>query len=769
MTARVRTRCGCAATLVMAIGAALLAQPDAARAQATLPTSFSGSGWTNNLPAGWTHTGMGSDYVSNYDGVNGNAGKFDTTGDMLTIFFSGTPGTLSYYLGGNSLSGAYVFNVEESADGSIYTALRTFSGSGIAASPGGQFTNTPASTSRYIRFRYGTKVTGNVGIDGVSITAASAPASNQPPTIAAIADPIVTVNADLAFLVSATNPDPGDVVTLWATNLPDNATFATTNDLGSASNVFAWVGATPQGDFPVTFVAADKDGTNTLDITIQVVPPGTASEMILSEYGEGSSNNKFIELFNGTGRALNLGDYSLRIFRNQTNTPSDTLALSGSLGHGIAYVIVNRSADNATLLGQADLLSSSSVMTFNGDDAVGLYKGSTLIDIVGSFFSGSWGQDKVLVRNSNIVAPTNEYDALQWTEYPKDTYGDVGLHNMDGLGSQPPAIAAESANVYGYEGLPLSFTVSASDAADGDQITLLGAGLPIGSQFPTVIAQTAVQGTFTWNNPFPAGTYYPLFQAIDKDGTNTQQVTLRIYLPLSSNQTLVAHFNEVEADDGGTDDGEFVELIGHAGVDLQGCKLVHLDGSTGDGGAWTFTFPAATNSIFPDDGIIDTNGIACGFIVLAQPGGTMATNCDFLMPVDPSATNTNLPLASLQNGPDGLILYDIDNNVLDAISWGDFGAPELTGDILLDDPGAGVVSRTVPSTWAPFLHYMLYDRSDNTPQAPNDVIGDTGVHWEALNPTPHALNAAQVNGSFILIPQAPPPPVPPSGLILLVW
>ncbi len=85
--------------------------------QATLPASFSGSLWNTGLPTGWNQTGFGTDYGSNYDAIGGNAGKMDNTGDVLVINFTGIANTLSYYLGGNSLSGSYIFDVLQSSDG----------------------------------------------------------------------------------------------------------------------------------------------------------------------------------------------------------------------------------------------------------------------------------------------------------------------------------------------------------------------------------------------------------------------------------------------------------------------------------------------------------------------------------------------------------------------------------------------------------------------------------------------------------------------------
>lgn len=41
-----------------------------------------------------------------------------------------------------------------------------------------------------------------------------------------------------------------------------------------------------------------------------------AKDLIISEYVEGSSNNKAIEIYNGTGETVNLSDYSVELYLN---------------------------------------------------------------------------------------------------------------------------------------------------------------------------------------------------------------------------------------------------------------------------------------------------------------------------------------------------------------------------------------------------------------------------------------------------------------------
>ncbi len=136
-------------------------------AQALLPASWSFV--TNTLPLGWNQTGIA------YYSASGNtapACKFDDTGDVLSIYFTGAPGILTYYIAGNSFANG-TFLVEQSDDGNSWTALHTFTAT--ISSSYHLVTDTPQIATRFIRFNYFNKVAGNVGLDDVSIAAYTAP------------------------------------------------------------------------------------------------------------------------------------------------------------------------------------------------------------------------------------------------------------------------------------------------------------------------------------------------------------------------------------------------------------------------------------------------------------------------------------------------------------------------------------------------------------------------------------------------------------------
>lgn len=161
--------------------------------------------------------------------------------------------------------------------------------------------------------------------------------------------------------------------------------------------------------------------------------------LLISEYIEGSSFNKAIELYN-TGDTLDLASgYQLQIYFNGSTSPGQTIHLNGSLAGHDTYVITHNSADT-TLLALADLSTSS--LSFNGDDAITLNLGDTVMDRIGQigFDPGSeWGggetstQNNTLRRLSTIVAgDSNAFDefipALQWQGYAQNSFDGIGQH-----------------------------------------------------------------------------------------------------------------------------------------------------------------------------------------------------------------------------------------------------------------------------------------------------------------------------------------------------
>ncbi|TXR53300.1 ExeM/NucH family extracellular endonuclease [Reinekea thalattae] len=155
----------------------------------------------------------------------------------------------------------------------------------------------------------------------------------------------------------------------------------------------------------------------------------SSANLLFSEYVEGSSYNKALELYNSGDSAVDLSNYSIELYSNGSSTASYSLTLNGSLASDSYYVISHPSA-NSDILAVSNV--SSTVTNFNGNDAVLLKQNGTVIDRIGQLGnSATFAANVTLVRNENISEGDPDYSAsfdisAQWTEYPQDTLAYLG-------------------------------------------------------------------------------------------------------------------------------------------------------------------------------------------------------------------------------------------------------------------------------------------------------------------------------------------------------
>ncbi|MBH0048159.1 MULTISPECIES: ExeM/NucH family extracellular endonuclease [unclassified Pseudoalteromonas] len=187
-----------------------------------------------------------------------------------------------------------------------------------------------------------------------------------------------------------------------------------------------------------------------LALVIASLSAPASADLIISEYIEGSSNNKAIELYNNSSSPLTLDQYSLSLYVNGKTTIQSTLDLSGTLAANSTFVVVNSSSNDA-LKEKADL--EHGVANFNGDDALVLMQGSTVVDSFGqrgvdpgSFWSEGavQTQNKTLRRKDSITAGRTTPDAEfnpseEWVQFDQDDFDGLGSHAGNG-GTTPEPI-----------------------------------------------------------------------------------------------------------------------------------------------------------------------------------------------------------------------------------------------------------------------------------------------------------------------------------------
>ena len=197
------------------------------------------------------------------------------------------------------------------------------------------------------------------------------------------------------------------------------------------------------------------------------------SELFISEYIEGPGNNNAIEIYNPTNAPIDLSAYTINRYGNGDNDPAlaDVWQLSGNINSGEAIAIGNGQLDSVwvgtywslpvdpifyTACGIHGSGLYPTPFYFNGNDAMTLEKGGSIIDIfgkVGEDPGNAWTDDatsgytdanggtywtkyKTLVRKASVKQgvsvnpilfnPTLEYDSLPW-----GTYSGMGSHSCD--------------------------------------------------------------------------------------------------------------------------------------------------------------------------------------------------------------------------------------------------------------------------------------------------------------------------------------------------
>ena len=165
---------------------------------------------------------------------------------------------------------------------------------------------------------------------------------------------------------------------------------------------------------------------------------GQATDLLISEYGEGTSgNSKYIEIFNGTGAPVDLVDYRIWTIANGGSWPEGTISLTGTLNNNSSFIIAN----NATDVPGANLYSGN--VNWTGDDAVGLAKNIstvwTLIDVIGTDGAdpgNGWAvagttdatANRKLTRKANICSPTTIWATSAGTN-TTDSQWEIGTYS----------------------------------------------------------------------------------------------------------------------------------------------------------------------------------------------------------------------------------------------------------------------------------------------------------------------------------------------------
>lgn len=127
------------------------------------------------------------------------------------------------------------------------------------------------------------------------------------------------------------------------------------------------------GDGGTTYTYCDGDNEGSSDGYLPAdagqmtsLPSGNAGGLYFSEYYEGTSANKGLEIYNPGADAVNLGLCDVRLYFNGAVVPANTISLAGLVEDDEVFLLCNTSL----VLPACD--QSSGLLSFNGDDAIEL-------------------------------------------------------------------------------------------------------------------------------------------------------------------------------------------------------------------------------------------------------------------------------------------------------------------------------------------------------------------------------------------------------------
>lgn len=192
------------------------------------------------------------------------------------------------------------------------------------------------------------------------------------------------------------------------------------------------------------------------------------TDLFISEITDhGTGSHTYVEIFNGTGSAVSLADYQIRLHNNGATSPTHTIPLIGSIANNRVFVLAFGALEASNPHGIYTADQTDNATGINNNDHIRLFNSTTNTwidlwgDISGDVFAIASKSYNYRRKNSGIIAPSTTWSETDWTSFTPVNYDDVG--NFDFSIGTPPVITIQPNISSNNCDLSASISVSATE------------------------------------------------------------------------------------------------------------------------------------------------------------------------------------------------------------------------------------------------------------------------------------------------------------------